>query len=90
MARADMVGAACTIANLPVGATATTIESKTNFIAAGRSGVVRAEATPFHKGRRTQVWQTRITDAAGRQQSTIVWARLVIDSGACGTREEKG
>src|SRR3954466_5225684 len=58
MAFADTVGAAATIVNLPAGAGTTTLESKTNFFAAGRSGVVRAEATPLHKGRRTHVWQT--------------------------------
>src|SRR5215210_7260068 len=59
MAFADTVGAAATIVNLTGGATTTTLESKTNFFAAGRAGVVRAEATPLHKGRRTHVWQTR-------------------------------
>ena len=46
MALADTVGAAATMLNLPSGASTTTIESKTNFFAAGRSGIVRAEATP--------------------------------------------
>jgi uncharacterized protein (TIGR00369 family) len=79
MAVADMVGAAGTIVNLPAGATTTTIESKTNFFAAGRSGVIRAEAMPLHKGRRTQVWQTRITDESGRQLSITIQTQLVIE-----------
>jgi 1,4-dihydroxy-2-naphthoyl-CoA hydrolase len=78
MALADAVGAAGTILNLPAGAGTTTIESKTNFLAAGRSGVVRAEATPLHRGRRTQVWQTRISDEAGRLLSQTVQTQLVI------------
>ena len=65
MAFADTVGAAATIINLPPGASTTTLESKTNFFAAGRSGIVRAEATPLHRGKRTMVWQTRVTDEAG-------------------------
>src|SRR5262245_57538918 len=65
-AMADTRGAAATVLNLPAGASTTTLESKTNFFAAGRSGVVRAEATPLHKGKRTQVWQTRVTDESGR------------------------
>src|SRR5262249_3771424 len=48
MAFADTVGAAAAIINLPPGASTTTLESKTNFFAAGRAGVVRAEATPLH------------------------------------------
>ena len=79
MALADTVGAAATILNLPVGAGTTTIESKTNFLAAGRSGVVRAEATPLHRGRRTQVWQTRITDESGRLLAQTVQTQLVLD-----------
>ena len=36
MAFADTVGAAATVLNLPPGASTTTLESKTNFFAAGR------------------------------------------------------
>src|SRR4029077_6924531 len=69
MAFADTVGAPATIVNRPAGAGTTTLESKTNFFAAGRAGVVRAEATPLHRGKRTQVWQTRVTDESGRALS---------------------
>jgi uncharacterized protein (TIGR00369 family) len=62
MALADTLGAYGTFINLPEGASTTTIESKTNFFTAGREGsVLRGEATPLHIGRRTMVWQTRIT-----------------------------
>jgi uncharacterized protein (TIGR00369 family) len=79
MAFADTVGAAATIVNLPEGAGTTTLESKTNFFAAGRSGVVRAEATPLHKGRRTHVWQTRITDASGRMLTLTLQTQMVLE-----------
>ncbi len=79
MAFADTVGAAATIVNLPAGAGTTTLESKTNFFAAGRSGVVRAEATPLHKGRRTHVWQTRITDESGRMLSLTLQTQMVLE-----------
>lgn len=78
MALADTVGAAGTVANLPAGMTTATIESKTNFFAAARAGVVRAEATPLHKGRRTQVWQTRITDASGKVLSLTIQTQIVL------------
>ena len=62
MAFADTLGAYGTFINLPAGASTTTIESKTNFFAAGAEGsVLRGESTPLHIGRRTMVWQTRIT-----------------------------
>ena len=78
MALADTAGAAATIVNLPAGATTTTLESKTNFFAAGRSGIVRAEATPLHRGKRTQVWQTRVTDESGRLLSLTTQTQLVL------------
>ena len=78
MALADTVGAAATVLNLPAGATTTTIESKTNFLAAGRGGTVRAEATCLHRGRRTMVWQTRITDTGGRLLSLTIQTQMVL------------
>src|SRR5262245_61968079 len=78
MAFADTVGATATALNLPAGAGTTTLESKTNFFAAGRSGVVRAESTPLHRGRRTMVWQTRITDESGRLLSLTIQTQMVL------------
>jgi len=79
MAFADTVGAAATMLNLPPGANTTTIESKTNFFAAGRSGTIRAEATPLHRGKRTMVWQTRVTDDGGRLLSLTTQTQMVLE-----------
>jgi len=78
MALADTVGATATFVNLPPGASTTTLESKTNFFAAGRNGTVRAEATPLHRGRTTMVWQTRITDPSGRLLSLTIQTQMVL------------
>ena len=78
MALADTVGATATFLNLPPGASTTTLESKTNFFAAGRDGVVRAEATPLHRGRTTMVWQTRVTDESGRLLSLTIQTQMVL------------
>ncbi len=78
MALADTVGAAATMLNLPPGAGTTTLESKTNFFAAGRQGLVRAEATPLHRGKRTMVWQTRVADEAGRLLSLTIQTQMVL------------
>ncbi|HXH85027.1 MAG TPA: PaaI family thioesterase [Candidatus Tectomicrobia bacterium] len=80
MAFADTVGASATAVNLPPGATTTTLESKTNFFAPGRAGVVRAEATPLHRGRRTHVWQTRVTDGEGRLLALVTQTQMVLPS----------
>ena len=80
MAFADTLGAAGTILNLPEGAGTTTVESKTNFLAAAPQGArIRGEATPVHRGRRTQVWQTRITLAdTGRLVALVSQTYLVL------------
>jgi 1,4-dihydroxy-2-naphthoyl-CoA hydrolase len=78
MAFADTIGATATMLNLPPGASTTTIESKTNFFAAGRSGTIRAESTPLHRGKRTHVWQTRVTDETGRLLSLTIQTQMVL------------
>lgn len=78
MAFADTVGAVATVINLPPGAGTTTLESKTNFLSAGRGGILRAEATPLHKGRTTMVWQTRVTDETGRLVSLTTQTQIVL------------
>jgi uncharacterized protein (TIGR00369 family) len=78
MAFADTMGAVATVLNLPEGAGTTTLESKTNFFAAGRDGVVRAESTPLHRGKRTMVWQTRVTDESGRLLSLTIQTQMVL------------
>jgi len=78
MAFADTVGAAATVLNLPDGASTTTLESKTNFFAGARAGTIRAEATPLHRGRRTHVWQTRVTDENGRLLSLTIQTQMVL------------
>jgi len=78
MAFADTLGAVATVLNLPAGAGTTTLESKTNFFAAGRSGTVRAETTPLHRGKRTMVWQTRVSDESGRMLSLTTQTQMVL------------
>jgi 1,4-dihydroxy-2-naphthoyl-CoA hydrolase len=75
MALADTVGAVGTLAS---GAKTATAESKTNFFAAARAGKVRAEATPLHKGKRTHVWQTRVTDESGKLLSLTIQTQMIL------------
>ena len=79
MAFADTLGALATINNLPQGAGTTTIESKTNFVAPAPAGTtVRGECTPIHRGKRTMVWQTRVTTAEGRLVAVVTQTQLVL------------
>jgi uncharacterized protein (TIGR00369 family) len=80
MAFADTLGAAGTILNLPEGAGTTTLESKTNFIAGAPLGArLIGEATPVHRGRRTQVWTTRIATAEGRLIAVVTQTQMVLE-----------
>ena len=79
MAFADTLGATGTMLNLSEGAGTTTIESKTNFIAPAPVGTrVTGEATPIHRGRRTMIWQTRVTTAEGRLVALVTQTQLVL------------
>lgn len=78
MALADTLGAVGTAINLPAGATTSTLESKTNFFAAGRDGRLRVETKPLHRGKRTMVWETRITDESGRLLSMTIQTQMVL------------
>ena len=80
MAFADSVGATATVINLsPEAKGTTTIESKTNFVGGAKEGTtVTATATPIHKGRRTQVWQTRLVSEEGKLVAVVTQTQLVL------------
>jgi uncharacterized protein (TIGR00369 family) len=79
MALADTVGAAATVLNLAADSGTTTIESKTNFLAGAPAGTVLvATARPIHRGRRTQVWQTRIETDAGKLVALVTQTQMVL------------
>jgi uncharacterized protein (TIGR00369 family) len=61
MSLADTAGAVCAFLNLPSDAQGTTtIESKTNLLAAVRGGEVSAVASPLHTGRTIIVVETEL------------------------------
>jgi 1,4-dihydroxy-2-naphthoyl-CoA hydrolase len=79
MAFADTVGAVGTVMNLREGQGTTTIESKTNFFAGAKVGtLLTAESVPLHRGRRTQVWETRITNPDGRLVAKVTQTQMVL------------
>ena len=81
MAFADSLGAYATMLNLPEGASTTTIESKTNFFAPAPAGsTVTGECAPLHRGRRTMVWQTRVTNAQGKLLALVTQTQLVLEA----------
>jgi uncharacterized protein (TIGR00369 family) len=83
IAFADSLGGYATMLNLADGASTTTIESKTNFHAPAPVGTtVSGECTALHRGRRTMVWQTRITNAQGRLLAIVTQTQMVLEAPA--------
>jgi 1,4-dihydroxy-2-naphthoyl-CoA hydrolase len=79
MALADSAGGACALLNLPKEAVGTsTIESKTNFLGAVRSGTITAIATPLHVGGTTIVVETSVRDASGRLVAKVTQSQIVL------------
>lgn len=78
MAFADVLGAMGTVANLPEGYRTTTLESKTNFFAAGEGDVLAATTVPLHIGRTTMVWQTTVKNPDGKRVAIVTQTQIVI------------
>jgi uncharacterized protein (TIGR00369 family) len=79
MALADTAGAACALLNLTKDASGTsTIESKTNFLGAVRSGTVTAISSPLHVGGTTIVVETSVRDASGRLVAKVTQTQVVL------------
>nr|MEA2799811.1 1,4-dihydroxy-2-naphthoyl-CoA hydrolase [Phenylobacterium sp.] len=80
MAFADALGAIGGVLNLATGMRTTTLESKTNFLRGAPVGsVVTGEATPLHVGRRSSVWQTRLTNAEGKLLALVTQTQMTIE-----------
>jgi uncharacterized protein (TIGR00369 family) len=78
MTLTDTAGAVCAFLNLPPGAATSTVESKTNFFRAIRSGHARAESRPLHVGRSFVVVQTNLYDADGRPAGQTTQTQAVL------------
>lgn len=79
MALADTAGGTCAFLNLPDGAQGTTtLESKTNFLGAIRSGTATATARPLHVGGTTIVVETTVADDAGRLVAKVTQTQMVL------------
>ena len=79
MALADSAGGVCAFLNLPEGAAGTaTIESKTNFLAATRSGTVKAHARPLHIGKRVIVLETDVRGDDGKLAAKVLQTQAIL------------
>jgi len=58
------------------------LENSTSFITAVRSGTLRVTATPVTRGRRTQVWEAKVTNEDGRVCATGRVRLLCLEAGS--------
>jgi uncharacterized protein (TIGR00369 family) len=78
VAFADTIAAWGTLRNLSPGHNFTTVELKVNVFAAGVEGdELLAVGEPLHRGRRTQVWEVRVSKA-GRLAANFVCTQMVL------------
>jgi len=79
MTLADSAGGVCAFLNLPEGAGGTaTIESKTNFLAATRSGTLKAHCRPLHIGKRVIVLETEIRGDDGKLAAKVLQTQAIL------------
>ena len=76
VAIADSMGGMGAVQNLGPAQFTSTLESKTNFLAAPRGDFVTVRTHALHIGRRTSVWSTVICDEAGRTISVTTQTQL--------------
>ena len=65
----------------PTGKMVVGIENHTSFIRSVREGRLSARAAPLHAGRRAQLWECNISDAAGRLIATGRLRVMCVDAG---------
>ncbi|MGO9420684.1 PaaI family thioesterase [Roseiarcus sp.] len=80
MSFADTLGGALAFITLPEGAAGTTtLESKTNFVGAARAGTsLLGACAVVHRGRRTQVIQTRVETEEGKLVALVIQTQMTL------------
>ncbi|MED5578609.1 MAG: PaaI family thioesterase [Nitrospinota bacterium] len=59
-----------------------TLEMKVNFIRPVSSGYILAESSPLHRGRKTSVWQVKVTDEEDRSVAFATATYMISDTPA--------
>lgn len=87
MSFADALGAVGAVFHRPPGYRGGTVESKTNFFAAGRGPVLKAVTVPLHIGRTTSVWQTTVKNDDGGLVAVVTQTQIQLPRTAAGEGE---
>lgn len=81
MALADCANTYGATLNLPPGCATATLESKTNFLAAGHGKTLRAEAVPLHLGRTVSFWRAVVLRDEQQIADVTQTQTIVADGG---------
>ncbi|HEY9446137.1 MAG TPA: PaaI family thioesterase [Burkholderiales bacterium] len=78
MSFADVLGAVGAVLHRPQGYRGGTIESKSNFFAAGKGPALCAVTVPLHIGRTTSVWQTTVKNKDGALVAVVTQTQIAL------------
>lgn len=76
---ADVAGGIATRMSVPEGTLFVTSEMKINYFSPVSEGELYAEAKPLHLGRRTSVWEVRVTDGGGKRVAFVTATYMVVE-----------
>lgn len=71
-------GFGCNVNLPPEAVNFTTVELKTNFLRTATDGVIECEATLMHGGKRTQIWDATVYDAARRVMALFRCTQMLL------------
>jgi uncharacterized protein (TIGR00369 family) len=78
-ALADSAAGIAMMAALRPGEAFATAEMKLNLLGAVREGTLTAEASPLHRGRRTAVYEVKVTDGRGRLIALFLCTQMILE-----------
>jgi len=78
-ALADSAAGVAMMAALRPGEAFATVEMKVNLLGAVREGTLTAEASAIHRGRRTAVYEVKVTDGRARLIALFVCTQMILE-----------
>jgi 1,4-dihydroxy-2-naphthoyl-CoA hydrolase len=78
-ALADSAAGIAMMASLRPGEAFATAEMKLNLLGAVREGTLTAEASAIHRGRRTAVYEVKVTDGRGRLIGLFLCTQMILE-----------
>ncbi len=78
---ADTCASVAAVQGLPPDRTAMTVQLSCNYLSSLREGELRAESVAVHRGSRSMVYETRVTNTKGRLMALVTTSHMVVNFG---------